>query len=223
MRYACPIGLGFTRRYLERECRVFGCARDWRPSTDAAGLQEQFGERFRPIDLDVTDEQAVTALPASLDGATLDIAINNAGALQDEAFGRWTAATFETALRVNCTGPALIAQALVPLMKAGSAMVNISSGLASNGLNINPETGLDAYAASKSALNMITRRLDAKLGPRGITVVAIDPGWVRTRMGGEEAELSVDESVSDVIGTIEGLGPEQGGLFLSRNGELLPW
>ena len=217
------LGLGFTRHYLERECCVFACARDWSQSPDSAGLRERFGERFRPVDLDVTDEHAVAALPASLDGAMLDIAINNAGALQDEAFGRWSVATFETALSVNCTGPALVAQALLPLLKKGSLLVNISSGLASNSLNINPETGLDAYAASKSALNMITRRMGAKLGPRGITVVAIDPGWVRTRMGGEEAELSVDESVSDVTGTIEDLGPEQGGLFLSRKGEPLPW
>jgi NAD(P)-dependent dehydrogenase (short-subunit alcohol dehydrogenase family) len=217
------LGLGFTRHYLERGCRVFACARDWDPSPDSAGMRERFGERFRPVDLDVSDEQAVAALPAALDGAMLDIAINNAGTLQDEAFGGWSAATFETALSVNCTGPALVAQALLPLLKRDSALVNISSGLASNGLNINPETGLDAYAASKSALNMVTRRLAAKLGPRGITVVAIDPGWVRTRMGGEEAELSVDESVSDVTGTIAGLGPEQGGLFLSRKGELLPW
>jgi NAD(P)-dependent dehydrogenase (short-subunit alcohol dehydrogenase family) len=124
------LGLGFTRHYLERGCRVFACARDWDPSPDSAGMRERFGERFRPVDLDVSDEQAVAALPAALDGAMLDIAINNAGTLQDEAFGGWSAATFETALSVNCTGPALVAQALLPLLKRDSALVNIGQARA---------------------------------------------------------------------------------------------
>jgi NAD(P)-dependent dehydrogenase (short-subunit alcohol dehydrogenase family) len=217
------LGLGFTRHYLDCGYRVFACARNWEQCEQTARLRELYGERFRPLNLDVTDEQAISTLPDSLDDFDLDIVINNAGTLSDEPFGRWSTSTFEAAMAINCVGPALVAQALSAVMKRNSQLINISSGLASNGLNINPETGLDAYAASKAALNMVTRRLSAKLEAREITVVAIDPGWVKTRMGGEEAELTIDESIADVTQTIKRLSPGQSGLFLSRKGEALPW
>ena len=125
-------------------------------------------------------------------------------------------------MAVNCTGPALVAQALAPLLAPGARLVNISSGLASMGLNINAETGLDAYSASKSALNMITRRLAAKPAFEGVTLVAIDPGWVRTRMGGAEADRSVEEGAEGIVAlaTLPRGGP-RGGFF--RDGEPLPW
>ncbi len=217
------LGLGFTRHYLKRGDRVFSCARDWSASAEAADLAGQFGERFYPLTLDVSDERAIAELPDMLGGATLDLVLNNAGTCPDEGFGAWAAKTFETAMAVNCTGPALVAQALAPLLAPGAPLVNISSGLASMGLNINPETGLDAYAASKSALNMVTRRLAAKPAFEHVVVVAIDPGWVRTRMGGEQADLAVEESIRDITATIERLGPEDSGLFFSRGGDALPW
>ena len=152
-----------------------------------------------------------------------DLVINNAGLLVYESFGDWTADTFARVLQVNTIGPALLAQAVMRRMKPGSKLVNISSGLGSCGLNINPETGMDAYAASKAALNMITTRLAAKPECEKLIVVACDPGWVRTRMGGPEADLSVEESVVAITATIENLTPEHSGRFLSRQGDDLPW
>ena len=125
----------------------------------------------------------------------------------------------------RCCRPwiALLAQALLPRMKPGAKLVNISSGLGSCGLNINPETGMDAYAASKTALNMLTTRLAAKPECASLIVVACDPGWVRTRMGGPDADLSVAESVGAITATIDGLTRDDSGCFVSRLGEKLPW
>ena len=217
------LGLGFTRHYLGAGHRVYATARNPQQSTEFDELQRAFKNRFTALQLELTNERSIDALAPALNGVELDLVINNAGMLPDQAFGQWTSASFETAFRVNASGPSMVAQALVPLMKKGSVLANLSSGLGSCGLNINPETGLDAYAASKAALNMVTRRLAAKPETRHITVVAFDPGWVKTRMGGEEAELTVDESIADLTATIERLTPDQSGLFLSRKGEPLPW
>lgn len=216
------LGFGFARHYLDRGAHVFAAARD--PSTEAFdGPENEHGERLTRLALDVTREESISQAAASAEDCRFDLVINNAGVCPDEAFGEWKADTYSAAMAVNVTGPALVAQAFAPLMGRGSKLVNVSSGLGSCALNLNPETGLDAYGASKAALNMITRRLAAKLASKKITVIAISPGWVQTRMGGEEADLTVEESVSAVTATIERLEHGDSGGFFSRTGEPIPW
>jgi len=217
------LGLGFTKHYLEQGWSVFATARSPSDCTELANLETEFGDRLSRVQLDLTDEASIAAVTTALSGVEFDLVINNAGLLLDETLGNWTADTFARILQVNTIGPALLAQALIGHMKPGSKLVNISSGLGSCGLNINPETGMDAYAASKTALNMITTRLAAKPECEKLIVVACDPGWVRTRMGGPEADLSVKESVVAITATIENLTPEHSGRFLSRQGDDLPW
>lgn len=216
------IGLGLTRYYLDAGHHVYATARD-PGDAEFSSMTQDFGDRFVPLQLEVTSESSIAALIPALAGTELDLVINNAGILPNEPLGRWTSDAFKSAMEVNTIGPALLAQALIPLMSRNSILANISSGLGSCGLNINPDTGLDAYAASKAALNMVTRRLACKPETEHMIVVAFDPGWVKTRIGGEEAELTVNESVSDLVATIERLAPDQSGLFLSRKGEPIPW
>lgn len=217
------LGLGFTRHYLEAGHRVYAAARNPAQCAAFRDLQKNFAERFNPLTLDVSNESSIAELPGALGSVQLDLVINNAGVCPDENLGGWSAQRFAATFSVNVTGPALVAQSLVPLMRKGSLLVNLSSGLGSIELNINPEEALDAYAASKAALNMLGRRLAVKLAPAAITVISISPGWVRTDMGGENADLSVEESVQDMCAGIEAATPEQSGLFFSREGELLPW
>ncbi|HEX6644184.1 MAG TPA: SDR family oxidoreductase, partial [Gemmatimonadales bacterium] len=80
-----------------------------------------------------------------------------------------------------------------------------------------------AYAASKAALNIMTRALAAELAPEGITVVAITPGWVRTRMGGMSATLSPEESVRGILRTADRLRPKDAGRFIDHLGHDQPW
>lgn len=217
------LGLGFVRHYLLAGHRVFATARNPCDCGAFDELKRKFGHKLVTVAVDVSCDSSIAALPAVLQDEALDLVINNAGICPDENIGHWTAERFATSFAVNVTGPALVAQALVPLMKPGSCLANLSSGLGSIEMNINPDDGLDAYGASKAALNMLGRRLAEKLAPRGITVISISPGWVRTDMGGGEADLSVEESVRDVTTTIESIRPSQSGLFFSRLGEVLPW
>ncbi len=217
------LGLGFTRHYLESGWRVLAAARDPDASAELAELAARFGETLKLFQLELTSEPSITTAAAEIGDTALDLVINNAGTLPDEAFGSWTAEAFAHVFAVNATGPALVAQAVANKMTSGSKLVNLSSGLGSCGRAIEPETGLDAYSASKSALNMITVRLAAKLAARGVVTVAVDPGWVRTRMGGPDADLSVEESIAAITATIDRLTPADSGRFISRHGQDVPW
>lgn len=217
------LGLGFTRHYLAQGWRVFSTARNPDKSDIFSGLMIDFEKSFYPLELNVSDESSVARLTVALTGIAFDLVISNAGICHEENMDQWSMATFTSTLATNVTGPALVARAMTPMMKPDSVLANISSGMGSCELNINPDTGLDAYAASKAALNLITRRLASKLEARGVTVVAIDPGWVQTRMGGEGADLTVDESIGDITATIAGLTQADTGRFLSRRGENVPW
>ena len=217
------LGLGFTRHYVEQGACVVAAARDPGSSEAFPALSDAHGDRFTAVALDAASEASIASAAARLEDLRFDLVINNAGVCPDEPFPSWGAESFANTFAVNATGPALIAQAVAPLMKSGAKLVNISSALGSCELNLSPESGLDAYGASKAALNMITRRLAKKLEPQGVTVVAISPGWVRTRMGGEDAELTVEESVSAVTATIERLDTGHSGSFLTRDGSAIPW
>jgi NAD(P)-dependent dehydrogenase (short-subunit alcohol dehydrogenase family) len=79
------------------------------------------------------------------------------------------------------------------------------------------------YSTSKAALNMLVKGLAATLAERGIVVVALSPGWVRTDMGGEQAPLAPEKSVAGLRKVISGLKKTDSGKFLSHEGTEIPW
>lgn len=219
------IGLGLAQHYLKIGCAVVATARAPEITEVFKTLEVEYGDRFIPVALEVTLEESIDEMVEALKerDVQLDLVINNAGISVEERFGEWTADHFDNHFHVNAAGPALVAQAVVPFMKAGSKLINVSSGMGSLDLNINPENGLDAYAMSKAALNMLTVRLAMKLKSNGVIVATINPGWVQTEMGGPEAPMSIDEAVRALVATIDLLKLEQTGGFYEYNGDELPW
>lgn len=217
------IGLGHARYCLQQGYRVFATARTPEESTAFDELEREYSSQFRPVALDVTSEESLADLSSLVAGESLDLVISNAGIAIDQNFSTWTAQTYLDHMHVNTIGPALLAQAVSPYMPERGKLINITSGMGSLQLNLNPEMGLDAYAMSKAALNMLTRRLASKLQPMGIIVVSLNPGWVQTSMGGLEAPDTVEEAVSKMQEVINSLTPAQSGAFLSEMGEEMPW
>ena len=112
--------------------------------------------------------------------------------------------------------------ALFPNLRSGKrrTIVALSSGLASIGRNA--DGGWIAYRMGKAALNMFIRSAAAELASDKFTCVAIDPGWVRTAMGGPGAPLTPDASVRAMLDVIEGLRPSDSGRFLDRRDGTFP-
>lgn len=138
-------------------------------------------------------------------------------------------------------GPLMITKAFLPLLKRAAsrgaggagrmgiqraAVINMSSLLGSVELNWGDRTNnfrWYPYRTSKSALNMVSRCMAVDLEPDGILCMAIHPGWVRTDMGGSEAPLSIEESISAILSVIGDLTEKDHGSFLNFTGEVLPW
>ena len=219
------IGLGLVTYYLEKGVSVLATAKNPKKSEALQKLQKEYDKQLWLFELDVTSEMSITNFTKQLKelGTTISIVINNAGISVEEEFGQWTMATFETHFKVNYIGPALVSQAVLPFMGIGAKLIQFSSGMGSLKWNINPKNGLDAYAASKCALHSLTIRLAEKLKDKQITVIALNPGWVRTAMGGPEATTSISEAVENMAQTISQLTLKDTGRFISDTGESIPW
>jgi len=178
------------------------------------------------LPLDLNKERSITGLAHETGMLTdkLDALINNAGVLvSGERYGELAAKTFAETFAINVIGPLLLTQALTALLEQGKAarVINLSSDLGSQGDTVAFNT--PSYAISKAALNMVTRLTAAELGARGITVISLNPGWVKTDMGGAHAPLAVNESVAGMLKVIDGLKPGDGGRFLDYNGTDVAW
>jgi NAD(P)-dependent dehydrogenase (short-subunit alcohol dehydrogenase family) len=198
-------GLGFelARQYRQDGWRVIGTLRE---------------------ELDVTNTDQVKEFASKLKDVPIDVLVCNAGisGKRGMALGSFDYKDWEGVLRVNLLGAAAIVEALVENVAASDkkTMVLMSSRLGS----ISEPSGMTLpYATSKAALNMLAKGLSATLAPRGIIVVAVSPGWVRTDMGGQGAPLTPESSVRGLRKVIGGLRREDSGRFLSHDGSSIPW
>ena len=126
-------------------------------------------------------------------------------------------------LAVNTMGPMRVSEAFVEHVASSDRklIVTLTSGMGS--IADNTSGGSIVYRSSKAAVNMVMRSLAIDLAPRGITCVVVNPGWVRTDMGGPNASLEPSESISALRRLIATFGPEQSGKFFNHTGREYPW
>jgi NAD(P)-dependent dehydrogenase (short-subunit alcohol dehydrogenase family) len=174
--------------------------------------------------LDVRSPESIVALRKFLEKSygRLDVLINNAGiiAKKDAHALEADMETVRETLETNALGPFHLSQVLVPLLQASRAarIVNISSGM---GAFSEMEGDYAAYRLSKTALNAITAMLAAEL--RGaIAVNAACPGWVRTDMGGRNAERDVSQGADTPVWLALDAPQKLTGKFL-RDRKVIPW
>jgi NAD(P)-dependent dehydrogenase (short-subunit alcohol dehydrogenase family) len=174
--------------------------------------------------LDVTDRGQVGRLAARLKDVPIDVLFCNAGIAgkRGAALGNFDYEAWEQVLRVNLLGVASVIEALVENVAASERKVIavMSSRLGS----IAESSGMTLpYSTSKAALNMLAKGLAVTLASRGIKIVTLSPGWVRTDMGGAGAPLSPQTSVGGLRKVIAGLKASDSGKFLSHDGSTIPW
>lgn len=212
------IGLEMARQFSERGDTVIGTARNPEEAADLKAL------RVRVEPLDVTDSASVASLAQRLAGVPIDLLVNNAG-VRGQTRTNFAEFDFDAAARtldVNSLGPMRVTQALLPNLQAGEGktVIQVSSIAGSLGQG---RGGSFDYRASKAALNMFNRALASALSQQGFVCVAIHPGWVKTRMGGEHAPVETKDSVAGMLEVIDGLMPQDNGRFLDYRGNGIPW
>ena len=214
------IGLELARQLAARGDTVVGTARDPESAADLKGL----GERVRVEELDLASPKSVAAFARRLKGAPVDRLVHNAAVGEaGPAAAEVGPEELETYFRVNAIGPFQLTQALLPNLRAGDGrlVVAISSGLGS--IAENTSGGWVAYRASKTALHQLVRTLAAELASDGLIFAVLSPGWVRTRMGGQDAPLSPEQSVQAMLKVMDRLGSKDSGRFFNERGRLIPW
>ena len=202
------LGQELARQYAEEGWRVIGTER---------GAKAQHR-------LDVTDRGQLKRLAAQLKNLPIDVLFCNAGVIgrRGMALGSFDYGSWEEILRVNLLGAAAVIEAFVDNVAASEkkAIAVMSSRLGS----IAESSGMTLpYASSKAALNLLAKGLAATLVPRGIVVVALSPGWVRTDMGGATAPLSPETSVRGLRKVVAGLKPSDSGQIFTHDGSTKPW
>jgi NAD(P)-dependent dehydrogenase (short-subunit alcohol dehydrogenase family) len=209
--------------------------RDLEKGAAAVRLLEAEGCRAEAIRLDVADPATHAEVYAYLEGrhGKLDILVNNAGIRKEGAATDHTSALSMEVLRqtfeVNFFGTVALTQCLLPLIRKAPAgrIVNLSSILGSLTIHSDPASGIYdrkafAYDASKTALNAFTVHLAHELRNTAIKVNSAHPGWVRTDMGGPEADLAIPQGskTSVWLATLPADGPTGGYFHLEQR---LPW
>jgi NAD(P)-dependent dehydrogenase (short-subunit alcohol dehydrogenase family) len=212
------IGLELCRQLRARGDTVIGAVRE----PDRATALRETGARVEA--LDVGDPASIDALGARLAGEAIDGLINNAGI---GSFGGGVAdLTAEHLARyfaVNATGPILVVRALLPALRAGRGKKIASITSLMGSISDNGSGGAYGYRASKAALNMLNASLALELAREGFTCLVLNPGWVKTDMGGPSAPTVVDASVRGMLAVIDGAGPDVSGRFFNHDGRALPW
>ncbi len=218
------LGLALAEAFASRhDTRVLATTRDTASASDLHAAARRCDDRIEVIEVDVASGTSIAALAQSLAARDimLDLLVNNAGTASWTSFGEIDEATSAEIMRVNALGPVLVTQALIGRVRDGGKIVNITSILGSIE-RASSSRGL-VYSMSKAALNMFSKILAIELRDRGIAVLAMHPGWVRTRMGGDEAPLDAAQSVVGMATVIDGLTLEMSGRYLTYAGEPLPW
>jgi NAD(P)-dependent dehydrogenase (short-subunit alcohol dehydrogenase family) len=221
------LGLEFARQYVERGEQVFAAARHPERADDLQHLAEAHKDGLHVVRIDVGDAASIAAAYREIDNVLdeLDLLINNAGVYtqKSEHLGRLDFDDALEVMRTNAIAPLIVSQEFLPLLrKAKSAkVVSITSGYGS--ISHNSGGFPYYYAASKAALNMGMRSLAGDVKRDGITVLVLNPGWVRTDMGGPGASLSPEESVRGMIRVIDTAKIDRTGLFFNWKGQPQDW
>lgn len=219
------LGLEFARQYAAAGWQVIAACRAPDAATDLHGLAAESGGRIRVIEMNVTDTASVRAAAATLKGEAIDLLLNNAGVggPPGQQLGNLDYAAWARVLDINSLGPMRVVEAFLEnVAKSGlKQIVTITSGMGS--IEDNTSGGRYAYRSSKAAVNMVMKSLSVDLAPRGITCVVMNPGWVRTDMGGSGGKLSPAESIKAMRSVIATLKPEDSGKFLNYTGKPYAW
>jgi NAD(P)-dependent dehydrogenase (short-subunit alcohol dehydrogenase family) len=182
------LGLEFARQYAGDGWQVIACCRKPDEATDLQRAIAAHSGALKLQALDVADGSSVAALAERLAGRPIDLLVNNAGLGQrgSDTLGQIDYGSWQELLAVNTLGPMRVTEALIENVAASrqQRVVTLSSGLGSLG----PLAQADGsgfgpayqYRTSKAAVNMAMLALAHQVKPRGITVVLLSPGWVRT-------------------------------------------
>lgn len=224
------LGLEYARQLAAAGWQVLACSRNPDRAPELADLAQAYPERVRVLRLDVASEADVADLAGALQGQALDMLINNAGTFGPEgspagmryqSLAHMDYRIWRDILEVNLLAPFRITVALADSLRrsARPLVVMLSSDLGS--ISNNRLGHSHAYRTSKAGVNMLTKGIANEW--RDLIVISMAPGWCKTELGGDEAEIDPADSVRDQVKTFARLNASHTGQFLDRFGAPVAW
>ncbi|KAH6957474.1 hypothetical protein DER45DRAFT_507046 [Fusarium avenaceum] len=193
--------------------------------SQTVSLKKLAGEsngRVEIVSLDVESQESIDAAAKSVEQSRgsqgLDILMNVAGVMTHFPEGVTTVDDLNWLFNINVTGVHNLTKALLPSLKKGNLkkIINYSSGLGS--ITRAPDWAMQdspSYKVSKAALNMLTVQYALALGDAGFTAIVVSPGWVKTDLGGQEADIDVETSSREVLNIVDRVGKDDNGKFFN--------
>jgi NAD(P)-dependent dehydrogenase (short-subunit alcohol dehydrogenase family) len=217
------IGLELARQYAQAGDTVLATCRSPQSATALNTLARDTDGRVSVHAMDVANEESIAQAAKALAKHPIDVLINNAGVFggEHQSLERTDTAPWLEAFKVMAIGPFRVVQAFLPnlLMAKDPKITIITSQM---GASTWPMGGSYAYGSAKAAANRIGMALARDLKDRAI-VALIHPGWVRTDMGGPNADIAPEESAASIRKVIAGLKRSNSGKFYKWNGDVHPW
>jgi len=241
------IGLELSRQLARRGEVVFATCRRPEEAEALGSLRERWPERVVVLRLDARDPGSVEAAAQAVGaaGGRVDLLLNTAGVLQDEALGivperalaRVEAQAVAASFATNALGPLLVARAFAPLLRSAARQRRAACGARAvfysarvGSIGDNASGGWYAYRGSKAALNQFVRCLSHELGRQGVCCVSLHPGTVDTdltrafsRARAKYAVHTVEAAVARHLEIVDSLTMEDNGTFLDWKRTHVPW
>jgi NAD(P)-dependent dehydrogenase (short-subunit alcohol dehydrogenase family) len=208
------IGFELVRQLRDRGDSVIAACRKPSPELKALAVRVEEG-------VDVSSGSSVRALAEKLQRTPLDVLVHNAGVLSRDHLDALDVESIRRQFEVNALGPLRVTAALMGNLARGSRVAIVTSRMGSIGDNTSG--GYYGYRMSKCAVNMAGASLARDLKPRGVSVVLVHPGFVRTEMTGRQGNVDAKDAARDVLARIDALTLDTSGSFVHANGERLPW
>lgn len=204
------IGRATAEKFLEEGHQVI--------ATSTSGEFEYSHDNLITHKLDQSDSKSIHAFAKWLDteGHKVDVLINNAGIMLDWTIGDIKMDLLRKTFEVNLFGLIDLTESILGSMKKDGLIISMSSGLGS--LTADMGTLAPTYSITKTAVNMYTKKLQARIAESGLTAISYEPGWVKTDMGGADAPREVSGPAQDLYKLATQSPRPQGGLFYNTDG-----
>ena len=225
------LGLEFTKQILQAGHNVYATCRNTNDIDDLNEYSGKYKDSLIIVKLDINDHDSILKLNKKLRNVSIDVMINNAGIIGPlpyfentfkQHYGTIDYDVWADVFKTNLFGPVKMAETFLDQIEKGQdkKMVFISSVV---GSIADDHQKAFAYATSKTALNKSVALMADILKERKVKVLAMCPGYVKTRMNGGGANLAPEESIKGMLKQIEKLDLESSGRFVRYNGESINW
>ena len=219
------IGLEMVKIAVSKRWQVFACCRNPHAADKLNEVASMSAGLVSVKILDVADRAQIQALAYEMRNECIDILINNAGIYGESngSLGEFSDEDWLNTFKINTIAPLRVSEAFMEHVACSQKKLIATMSSKMGSMDDNSSGGSYVYRSSKAATNAVVKSLSIDLAPKGITCIALHPGWVKTDMGGANAEITTRQCATQLFNILENSTPADSGKFIDVDGKQVPW